>query len=359
MQFTPPGHLLFLRDNTLMAQPFDAKRLTTIGEAVPIATQIAINNSARGYFAVSETGALVLQSDAGAGQTLAMLDRAGNRVATVGDPGQLLSTSLSPEGKRATVSVYDRSANNYDLWIYDLMRNLRTRFSFDPANEIEGVWSPDSSQIVFNSNRTGHYDLYRKPASGAGAEELLYADGLNKYPTSWSRDGKFVMYHSAGDAKTVSDLWVLPLEGNRRPLPFLKTQFFHEYGQFSPDGRWVAYQANESGRVEVYITPFPGPGVKSQVSVAGGFHARWRGDGKELFYVEPNGRLMAAEIGVNGNEVAIGAVRPLFRWLLDDNGFIKYDVSADGQRFLAVMPNEQPAPEPLTLVQNWTAGLKK
>jgi serine/threonine protein kinase len=352
------GYLLFLRDNTLMAQPFEAERLATMGEALPLAEQIAFNSSARGFFAVSSTGTLVFQSAVQAELELSWLDRTGKRLATVGEPGPLFRTSLSPDGKRATVSVYDRAARNYDLWIYDLVRNLRSRFTFDPANEYEGVWSPDGSQIVFSSDRKGHRDLYRRLASGAGAEELLYADGLTKTPMSWSPDGKFMMY-SVHDPKTEYDLLVLPLKGDRKPFPFLKTQFSEQSGQFSPDGRWIAYQSDESGRQEIYMAPFPSTGGKRQVSLAGGIFPRWRGDGKELFYVAPDGRLMAAEIGIKGAEVEIGAVRPLFVGpVLAGDGY-KYDVSADGQRILAVVPIGQAAPEPLTLVQNWPAALKK
>jgi Tol biopolymer transport system component len=173
----------------------------------------------RGFFAVSDTGTLVYQSGEQAGQTLTWLDRTGKRLVTVGESGELFRTSLSPDGKRAAVSVYDRAARNYDLWISDLVRNLRSRFTFDPANENEGIWSPDGSQIVFSSDRKGHLDLYRKLASGAGTEELLYADGLDKRVTSWSPDGKFVIYDSFGDPKTGDDLWVLPLEGERKPFP--------------------------------------------------------------------------------------------------------------------------------------------
>jgi eukaryotic-like serine/threonine-protein kinase len=351
-------HLLFLRDNTLMAQPFDAERLTTTGEAAPIAEQIAGDpSSARSFFAVSANGTLVFQSGVQARQALAWLDRAGKRLATVGEPGQLTGLSLSPEGKRAAVSVFDQTTRVYDLWIYDLARNRRSRLTFDPVSEFGGVWSPDGNHIVFSSNRQGHFDLYRKHASGAGAVELLYADSTNKYSTSWSPDGKFVIY-VAQNPKTRWDLSVLPLERGRKPFPFLKTDSIEVYGQFSPDGRWVAYRSDESGRFEIYVAPFSNSGGKRQVSFAGGAFPRWRADGKELFYVRFDGRLIAAEVGLKGAEVEIGAVRPLFGSLPATNSYL-YDVSADGQRFLAIMPNEQAAPEPLTLVQNWTAGLKK
>jgi Tol biopolymer transport system component len=212
------------------------------------------------------------------------------------------------------------------------------------------------SAVAFNSSGRGHLDLYRKLTSGAGAEELLYADGLNKAPTSWSPDGKFVMYDSFDDRKTRNDIWVLPVEGEPKPVPFLKTAFNEYNGRFSPDGRWVAYTSDESGRAEIYISPFPGAGGKRLVSLAGGDQARWRADGKELFYLAPDGQLMAGEVRIKGTDLEIGTVRPLFGPLLP----IGYDVSSDGQRFLAVLPEERAAaPDPLTVVMNWTAGLKK
>ena len=179
---------------------------------------------------------LVFQSGLQSVRTLAWLDRAGKRVALLPEPGLLIGAFLSPDGKRATVSLYDRAAHNNDLWIYELTRNLRSRFTFSLANEFAGVWSPDGTRIVFNSSGRGHLDLYRKLTSGAGAEELLYADGLNKAPTSWSPDGKFVMYDSFDDPKTRNDIWVLPVEGEPKPVPFLKTVFNEYNGRFSPDG---------------------------------------------------------------------------------------------------------------------------
>lgn len=353
------GYLLFLRDNTLMAQPFDPKRLVTTGDPVPVAEQIAADPTrARGFFTASDNGTLVFQSGGLGVQTLAWLNRAGQRLETVGEAGRPFRVFLAPGAKRAVVSVFDRAAGNYDLWIYDLARDRRSRFTFDPANENEGIWSPDGSWIVFSSDRRGHFDLYRKLSSGAGAEDLLYADGLDKRPVSWSPDGKFVMYDALGDPNTKFDLWVLPLEGERKPFPFLHGRFNELQGQFSPDGRWVAYQSDESGRSEIYIAPFQGTGGKRQVSVAGGILARWRADGKELFYIGANSRLMAVEVDLKGAEVEIGAVRPLFGPLLTGHGY-QYDVSPDGQRFLAIVYDEQSAPEPLTLVQNWTAGLRK
>jgi Tol biopolymer transport system component/predicted Ser/Thr protein kinase len=354
------GYLLFLREHTLMAQPFDGKRLTTTGEAVPIATPVQDSPAAGlGLFAASNDGTLVFQPGSQPLQRLAWLDRTGASVAALGEPGPLLiSPVLSPDGKRAMVSAFDPAAHNNDLWIFDLTRNLRNRFTFSSANENAGVWSPDGSTIVFNSSGKGHLDLYRKLASGAGAEELLYANEMNKTPASWSPDGKFILYTSTADQKTY-DLWILPLAGEAKPFPFRKTAFNERDGRFSPDGRWVAYQSEESGRSEIYVASFPDSGTRTQVSLAGGVMPRWLSDGKEISYAAPDRRLIVTEIGVKGREVVIGASRPL-----SPNGnqpavpFL-FDVSSDGQHFLAVMPEQAAPPDPLTLVLNWTGGVRK
>jgi len=261
------------------------------------------------------------------------------------------------------VSITDQASSNMDIWLYDVARSLRTRFTFDPAAENQAVWSPDGRTIVFNSNRKGHFDLYRKSANGVGAEELLYADNLEKYPLSFSPDGRFLLYFSQGDPKTGSDLWILPdplktpAPGAAKLYPFQRTPFNELNGQFSPDGHWIAYQSDESGRFEIYAAPIPGPGGKRQISTSGGLLPRWRANGKEVFYIAPDQRLMAAEITAKGGEIETGGAHPLFGPLPTSNGF-QYDVSADGQRILAVTPR-QTGSEPLTIVQNWPAGLKK
>jgi Tol biopolymer transport system component len=354
------GYLLFLRGNTLMAQPFDTKRFATTGEAIPVVEQVdEYRGRTRASFTVSNTGTLVFQSQGRPSQSLVWLDRSGKRLARVGEPAPLGQTSLAPDGRRAIASVFDDDSHAWNLWSYDLVRDLRSRFTLEPVAEQSGVWSHDGTQIVFASNSKGPWDIYRKPSSGAGAPELLYADGENKSPMSWSPDDKFVLYSSPD--KTGQHLWVLPVEGGRKPFSFLKTGFQEGLGQFSPDGRWVAYVSTESAQSEIYVAPFPGARGKWLVSVAGGTYPRWRADGKELFYVAPDKlrTLMVAEVDTKPAAIKIGAVRPLFGLgpLQTGVGF-QYDASADGQRFLAVIDDEQSVAEPLTLVQNWTDALK-
>jgi serine/threonine protein kinase/Tol biopolymer transport system component len=351
------GYLLYLRESTLMAQPFDCKRLVTSGDAVPVAEQVQHNPGILlGVFSVSENGLLAYQAGA-EGSRLVWFDRSGKQVSTLGDPGIINRLHLSPNRKSVAISSLDPATRNSDIWLYDVTRGLRTRFTFDPAAENEAIWSPDGRSIAFNSNRKGHSDIYQKASSGEGAEELLYADNLDKAPTSWSPDGKFLLYYSSGDPKTGQDIWVLPLTGERKPFAFVRTNSNEIHAQFSPDGHWIAYQSDE-----IYVAPFPGPEgapvSKRQISTGGGAQARWRRDGKEIFYIAQDNRLMAAEVSIKGATLEIGAVRPLFGPLSTGAGY-QYDVSADGQRFLAVVALEQPAADSLTLVQNWKVGLKK
>jgi Tol biopolymer transport system component len=249
-----------------------------------------------------------------------------------------------------------------NIWIYDLLRGLRTRFSFDPAVEQTAIWSPDGRTIVFNSKHKGHFDLYRKASDGTGVEELLYADDLDKRPTSWSPDGNFVLYHSSGDPKTGNDLWVLLLGAGAKPFPLLQTPFNEQDGQYSPDGKWVAYTANESGRAEIYVIPFrPEGGAatgKRQVSTEGGLSPRWQRDGKELFYIASSGKLVAAEVSVKAGTFEAGNVRVLFEG--SPTVVYRYEVAANGQRFLAAVPPDPGAnADTITVVQNWRAGLKE
>jgi Tol biopolymer transport system component len=353
------GYLLFLRGDTLMAQPFDPSNLRLSGEALPVVEGVQSSQySSLAAFSASVSGLLAYAAGS-AEFELGWFDRKGNRIGSLGEPAQFNRLHFSPDRKNLAVNI--TTGSNTDIWLYDVARGLRTRFTFDPATELDAVWSPDGRTIVFASDRRGHLDLYRKSANGSGAEEPLFIDNLEKRPTSISPDGKFLLYHTIGDPKTGNDLWILPdplgRPGTAKPYSLLQSPSAEQNGQFSPDGHWIAYQSNETGRYEIYVAQFPGPGGKRQVSTAGGALPRWRADGKEIFYIPPDQKLMAAELTIKGGEIQTGEVRPLFGPLRTGNGF-QYDVSADGQRFLAVTPRQN-ASEPLTIVQNWPAGLKK
>jgi serine/threonine protein kinase/Tol biopolymer transport system component len=365
------GYLLFLRGQALMAQPFDVKRLELTGDAIPIAEHVVIGGASgmTGGYSVSQTGVLAYQTgptevggNAGVQSQLVWFDRSGKQIGVLGDPARYGGLELAPMGGRVAVSLFDLARRDFDIWFLDIARGLRTRFTFDPADERAFVWSPDGSRVVFNANRKGRFDLYQKASNGAGAEEELLADNLDKVPVDWSPDGRFILVR-VNAPKTGFDLWVLPLFGDRKPFPFLHTPSNEFVGRFSPDGRWIAFASNESGRFQVYAAPFPGPGGKWQVSTAGGNQPRWRRDGKEIFYFGPDNTLMAAATNGEGTAFRVGAVRGLFATRTNiatpTNPPSFYNVSPDGQRFLVNTLAEEAAPAPITLVVNWPALLKK
>ena len=355
------GHILFLRDNTLMAQPFDTARLETTGEAMPVAEGVPTFGAPgrHGGFAVSPAGLLTFLSGTTGGQTqLLWKDRSGKVLGNFGERiGATGNIAISPDQKSVSVAF----GNPQDLWIYDAARGLPTRFTFDPGTEREPVWSPDGKTLYFASNRgKGNHDMYRKASNGTGAEEVLLEDAVDKSPASISPDGRLLMY-SRNDPKTSTDIWVLPItpETGAKPEPrvFLQTPFVEQRPQFSPDGQWVAYQSNESGQNEIYAAPFPGPGGKRQISSGGGTKPRWRKDGKEIFYHTEDGQLMAAEVLARNGTLEVGKIQKLFDGIVNARGYL-YDASADGQKFLVADEGSATA-RPLTLLQNWTASLRK
>ncbi len=387
------GYLLFARERILMAQPFDPAKLELSGEAFPVAEAVGFIWQSR--FSVSESGSAPWRavslwrrllttvlpepvppgvliydsiSDSVSGKRhLTWFDRNGKPLQTLDSSGTYWSLDLSPDGRRVAANRTDPQTRNQDIWVFDLARGITSRFTFDPAREGAPVWSPDGRLIAFYSSRDGPQNLYQKAASGAGEEQLLLKTDQDKYPTDWSRDGRFLLY-TEQDSKSAEDLWVLPLTAEaqnpeRKPMPFLRTEFSERDGRFSPDGKWVAYQSNETGRYEVYVRTFspqePGGGGKWQVSVDGGVEPRWRKDGKELFFHAPDRKLMAVEVKA-GARFQAGVPRPLFQTRIQQSASIgRYAVTADGRRFLIVSEVEEAFGEPATVLLNWTAGLKK
>jgi serine/threonine protein kinase/Tol biopolymer transport system component len=351
--YAPPGYLLFPREGTLMAQAFDVASLELTGAPFRIAEQVGYNrlyNEA--YFSVSDTGGLVYQSG-GAKTQLVWFDRSGKQLGSPGPPGDYGFLALSPDEKRVAVEGVDAQTGTYDIWLLDLARGIPSRFTFDPASDSAPTWSPDGSRIVFASNRDGVINLYQKLSSGAGSEEAILKSGGPKWPHDWSVDGRFILYEQISP-NTQSDLWVLPLFGDRQPFPFLQTKFNEWGGDFSPDARWIAYQSDESGSVQMYVQSFP-PGSKWQISSEGGSWPRFRRDGKELFYLAANGKLMVVELKANASGLEFSVPKPLFETHATD----RYAVSADGQRFLLNTPVEESTAAPITVVLNWTAEVKR
>ncbi|HYM13018.1 MAG TPA: protein kinase [Bryobacterales bacterium] len=360
------GHLLFVRERALLAQRFDAGKLQLAGESLPVAEPVG-TTLFRTRASLSETGVLVYYGAGTAGVRLQWFDRGGKALEAVGPPGGYLSVDLSPDGRRLAADRNDTQPGNRDIWLFDLARGASTRFTFRPAFNDSPAWSPDGRRIAFRSNREGAFNLYQKDASGAGEEELLLKTPSNKVPTGWSPDGRWLLYNEQ-DPKTRMDLWLLRLDGRqpaRQPQPWLRTEFDERFGQFSPDGQWVAYDSNESGRHEVYVRPFAAGGAagagQSQVSTGGGEQPRWRGDGKELFYLGPDRQLMAVEVKTTGGRFEAGLPRALFPTraaIIPGLFHTVYAVRADGQRFLILSEGEDVPSQPATVVLNWTAGLK-
>ena len=360
------GYLIYMRGTTLMVRPFDANRRELHGEAEPLAEQLQTTSGsvtgAAGAFTVSETGVLAYQTGSGVVRSqLVWHERGGKQTSVLGDQADYADVELSPDDQRVAVSVLDPAQGTRDLWLYDVKRGLRTRFTFDAANEFEPIWSPDGDRLTFSRNK-GSVDLYQKPSSGSGSEGALLEGGLGKFPADWSPDGRFILYVAGGAAIGRSDLLVLPLFGDRKPIPFLESSFVETRGQFSPDGRWIAYASNESGQLEIYVARFPEPGERRRVSTAGGLWPRWRRDGTELVYLASDNTLTAATVNGEGATFEVRAVRTLFAVRprpMVTLGDYPYDVSADGQRFLVNTLVEETASAAITLVVNWTAGLKK
>ena len=355
------GHILFRRENALMAQPFDAKGLKATGDAFPIAEQVPLGgNAGFGAFSVSENGILVFRSGgAAANRELVWIDRTGKRLDALGKPGDFLGFSVSPDEK--TLAVRIGSGAQSDIWLEDIGRSVLSRFTFRPGIATNPVWSPDGSRLVFLIQTLGTYssDIYQKPAGGNGQEELLLHSGINGFPYDWSPDGKWLVYRQTGQ-KTATDLWLLPFNGDHKPVPYLQSPFDELNPRFSPDGKWMAYQSNESGRFQIYVQTVPLSGAKYQISSSGGTVPRWRRDGKELFYVSADQKLTAVPVKP-GATVEVGTPQPLFPIPQTAGVAYAYAPMHDGQRFLVNVPagGDAAAVQPVTVLSNWQAGLKK
>ena len=360
--WAPPDWLLYMQQGTLRAQRLDIPRGTLTGNPVTVADPVGYSALATyGGFSVSAAGMVAYRSGGGSRTQLTWFDRTGKTAGTVGDPDQngLGFPELSPDGRRVAV---DRTVQgNQDIWVMDILRGGAARFTFDAALDRRPLWSPDGTQMLFQSNRKGAYDLYAKPSSGTGAEQLLIESPGQKIPYGWSADGHFLLY-GWDNPKTDRDLWALPMQGDRKPVVVVNSAFYEGTGQFSPDGRWVAYISNESGRFEIFVVPFPAGGGKWQISTGGGVSPRWRHDGKELFFIGPDGQMMAATVSASGRSFEAAPPLSLFQSRIVGGGTSnvkhQYAVSVDG-RFLINVPASDSTTAPITLLQNWSPEPKK
>ncbi len=357
LTYAPPGYLLFVRDRTLVAQPFDAKAMKTTGEPVPLAEQIGTSATGLARFSVSRDGVLAYRTGE-SGNRMLWTDRSGKELGSLGDPGEYTDPSLSSSGDRLAFDLTDTRGNKSDIWVRDLARGVNSRFTFAPGNAFSPLWSPRGDTIVFASDREGSNGLYEKAANGQGEEKLLLKTDVLTIPVSFSPDGLFLAYMSR-NAKTGWDILILPTTGDRKPIPFAAASFNENTAVFSPDGRFLAYMSNESGRPEIYAQSFPGPGGKWQISTAGGVDPQWRADGKELYYRAPDQKLMAVEIR-GGDSVQAGIPQALFLGRVHiGNARNKFLPARDGQRFLFTAPLGRDSMTPTTVVMNWFAALER
>ena len=364
--YASSGHLLFVRDGTLRAQRFDLTRPELEGEAFPVADSIATVGFAGATvvaLSASTAGPIVYRTGVSLSalrSDLRWVDRAGKEMTRLTNaPRFILNPSLSPDQRHM---AYFKDS---DIWAFDLEAGTDSRLTLDPLVDFSVVWSPDNTQIAFGSNRSGVFDLYRKNVSGAGGDERLLATPEDKLPTDWSADGRFLLYRSV-DPKTSFDIWALSMTDGK-PFPIVKTEYEERDAQFSPDGRWIAYQSNESGLFEIWLRPFPLPGTavkddeRLQVSVGGGTQVRWARDTSEIFYTALDGRLMGLRVRVEPDGRAVsrgptveiaGAGAP--RILGGGTALPSYMVSPDGKRFLMTVAPQPLNDRPISVRLNWS-----
>lgn len=363
--------MLYLQEGTLIARAFDPEKGQLKGNPPHrVADHIALSKF-HNSFDASENGILIYRTSSEADEKrLTWFDRTGKSLGVTGGVGDYFDLRLSPDGRKL---VSNAGSPNSEIWVDDLIRAVRTRVTIDPHTDHgEPVWSPDGDRIVFamGERKTG-WGIYQKYSNGAGNEELLLADSQRAlWPTSWSADGRFILYsHDQGSQQENIEIWILPLGADRKPRPLVQAPGRAYDGQFSPDGRWVAYTSEESGRGEIYVAPFeenrtlqsgtgPAGAGRWQVSANGGRSPRWRRDSKEVFYLAPTNQMMAAEVERKGSSLVVQPAQSLFRCTPVPSvpSSAPYDVSADGKKF--VINSFSDDNSPLVLLVNWTANLK-
>jgi eukaryotic-like serine/threonine-protein kinase len=353
--YAEPGYLIYVREQTLVAQPFDPRALKLSGEPIPLGEGLGVNNLGLASFSISRTGVLAFRAGRSEARQLVWLDRSGKETPALEEAGSYRDAWLSPDGKRLAFD-FSKDGESADIWIRDIARGVTSRFTFDAANEIDPVWSPDGRSIVYAAQRK-NVDLMLKDAAGTREAEVLLESDEDKYPGDWSRDGKYLLYVSQGQ-ETRFDLYALPMTGERKPIPVAQTRFQELFGTFSPDARYVTYFSNASGRMEVYVQEFPEARNRWQLSTNGGSEPFWSGSGKEIFYRAPDGSVMTVPVKTAPGFEA-GVPQPLFKArFANATARAHYRPTPDGQRFLVLAPLREETLPPTTVVLNWTAGLR-
>jgi Tol biopolymer transport system component len=353
------SYLVWQREGTLVAQEFDPVTLRLTGEIRTLSNRVSTNTLIGQTLATVSSNGLLLYSGAATVSQLTWFDPGGKQLGTLGDPGDYEDLRLSPDGRSVAASLGKPGGS--DIWFLDTERGVSSRFTTRAGNHIFPIWSPDGRTLVLRSG----LHMSRKEITGTGDEERL-TDSTTSYefPTDWSRDGKLILYHVIAPT-TGLDLWVLPVtpdgKSEAAPRPYLRTQFSEGFGRLSPEPnpRWVAYQSDESGQYEIYVDAFPEPGNKVRISTGGGRYPEWNSDGRELYYVSPDLKVMAVSLKISGDTVEASAPRELFALPIINNGLMPYDVTPDGKRFLVRAVPAGELSQPLTLLSNWPALLKQ
>lgn len=359
--YAPAGFLVFRREGPLVAQALDTSRFRLLGGFRAIVEDVA-SADVNGHenFSVSDNGVLAYLGGSARTSELIWYDRAGRRTGAIGAPGNYLQVSLSRDASRVAVVRGDRQTWQREIWVIDSSRGTMSRVTAAPPVVDDPVWSPDGRQIAFASmNQSVQEDVHIKAWGDTGASEIVLSSGGNNFVYDWSPDGQYVLFGREEEPGPIKNLWIVPVSGHRSATPFLKTSFQKTAARFSPNGRWIAYSSNESGSTEVYVTSFPKADIKLQVSTGGGEQPVWRRDGRELFFVSADGRLMASDISRDG--LTIGIPRPLFRFPASTSGQPDpwrwaYAVASDGERFLINTPRDEDL-LPINVVFNWTSLL--
>ncbi|MDX1440348.1 MAG: DPP IV N-terminal domain-containing protein, partial [Rubricoccaceae bacterium] len=342
------GYVLFLRENTLMAQGFDPGRLELTSEAVPVADGVRLVGSIpHAVFSVSQAGHLVYMTGAATeGSVLRWRDKNGDVTGTTGELAVYGDFQVSHDGKHVCIEVFEGGGANADLWIYDVDTDIRTRFTFDPANDFDPVWSRDGSEIIFCSDRTGQFQFYRKTVASSEPEVMIYENPDRKNAYDWSADGRYLLFH-ANDSTSENSIWMLDLEKSEaRRLTEQGTSCFRPY--FSPDERWFVFSAFENGKRIVYARSFPQAGRKWQISSGEGLTARWPDSGN-IFYQTVSGEVVEAQVTTTATNIILGKETRLFETRAGN----AYNVLEDGSSFIEVYDESSKLASPLTLVVNW------
>ncbi len=354
VEYAAPGYLVYARESSLFAQPFDERKAVLSGEPRLIASNVHyFFGPSHAAFSVSQTGIIAYQTAARPDE-IVWLDRTGKRIGQIGEPVVVKGVRLSPDGKRAAADIEDHRTGTSDIWVTELSSGVATRIHSDPIDEKMPVWSPDGSKLIYRSDRTGPPDIYEIAPGVPGSERaLLEAPGVQE-PADISRDGRFLVYLNEAQS-ALWHIWLLPLKGGGKPFSWLGTRFHETSPRFSPDGRWIAFESNESGVPEIYAALTEGAGQKRRISPSGGRLPRWRADGKELYYISSNDSLMAVPIALAG-QLEIGTPAPLFR---QDPEIQNFDVTPDGSRFLVSVPLQKTPESPIRVIVHWTGLLAR